>query len=108
MNSATCLRWAVLVTVLVLSACSSEKSDPEMVCNALERSGATSEAPDDTLRAMEWLDQHPKTEKVRTLMRGLAAAPDQRQRSTQLRDEAARVGIPTCPLADHFDSTVKR
>ncbi len=78
------------------------KLDLENLCNVLQRSGADQEAPAarNALIAM-WLGPHIKTPAGHTFL--VQIQPLQGvDKAKALEDEAARVGIATCPLATEW------
>lgn len=96
-----------LVLAASLAACGSYKGDLDTICHALERSGAGAGAPAERLsRAGKWLEQNVQSSKGKTFFGNLGMA-DAPTRARILREEAAKVGITTCPLADAWAAETK-
>jgi hypothetical protein len=101
------LPTAALVAALAL-ACQGTKSsvseayraDLENLCDAEARSGALDQP--ESARAFtvaQWLGPALKTAEARSFLAGLAAAGPS-QKGLLLREEAAKAGLKSCPLAD--------
>lgn len=78
------------------------KADYELVCNAVERSGAD-KTPDPSQKAQKialYLAQHLKTQEVKLFMASLAARPPQ-DKGPALKKAAADAGYTgPCPFAE--------
>lgn len=93
--------WAPVVVAIAIVGCNPVKSDFDNLCHAQERSGSTGTSPEDYANAMRWADRAMRTQEARGVV-GRLATMSPYDKGTFLREEAARVGVAPCPLADSW------
>lgn len=76
------------------------RADFENICNAEERSGALREDPNSrATHVAMWIGSRLQTDEARRFLAGLGAMPP-KAKGDALREEAARIGLSACPLAE--------
>ena len=98
---------AVLLLAATFTACGSYKKDLDNLCNGLERSGASKDGGSEKFSKMaEWMSENVSSSEGRELFQGLAMV-DSETKVRILREEAKKVGITSCPLADAWEAGLK-
>jgi hypothetical protein len=76
------------------------RADVQRICDVLSLSGADQVSPSErTALTAQWLGDNLETEAGVDFMIAFKSAPDP---AAALRDEASRLGLPGCPLADSW------
>lgn len=95
------MRSASALLLLLVTGCTSPKSDFQTFCYAHEKAGVLDSdgAGDKALKISEYLAENLKTKEAKAVLAALPTLPPS-EKGKALKDAAAKHGVSPCPIAD--------